>query len=169
MYSAGWISPLWVSRMPLHVWPRPTTVGLLSPEVWFISPMSFTCAPVHLALAHISRTSITRSLAFTPMSYTYALAHLVFQNSWTGVPRSLDFASIGFPYAPAQGHAAPARLFFAQRVLTGVLSRLDFTPMGFTYAPTHFDWAHRSGTGAPRNSVYHPHGFHLCPCAFSLS
>ena len=115
--------------------------------------------PAHFALAYTSRICVPRGLAVIPKRYTYAPAHLVFPGSWTGIPRTLDFASIGFPYAPAQGHAAPAGLSFTPRGLTGVFSRLDFAPVGFAYAPALLAWAYRSWTGFPRNLVYYPHEF----------
>ena len=129
--------PPWVSSMPLHIWPEPTGFGRVSPEFWFITPISFSCALAHLASAHRSWTSVSTILAFTPMGYTSAPAHLAFPRSRTGVSGSLDFVSIGFAYPGVEGHAAPARLLFPPRGLTGALCRLDFAPMGFTYVPTH--------------------------------
>ena len=94
MCSAAWVSPQWVSRIPLHVWPEPNGVGLVSPEVCSIIRMSFRCAPAHSASAHKSRTTVSRSSAFSPMSCTHAGAHLAFPRSWTAVPRCLDFAMV---------------------------------------------------------------------------
>ena len=124
-------APMGFTYAPTHLANRSWT-GI--PRRLAFTSRRFTCAPAHLALPHRSQTCVPRSLAFTPMCFTFAPAHLAFPRSWTGVPRSLDFA-LRFHLCPCAG-ACCSCAFVVRPQRFGVLSRLDFSHMGFTYAPT---------------------------------